>query len=278
MSNKNWYRVSLGVGSLLILIVTIIVLLSIMGSSEKPAPMAAVPTSTPTSPATATPSTASGVINNSNRLITVSAVGEVQATPDIAYLNAGVEVQAATAQAALDKANTGADAIAKALLGAGIAEKDIKTSGINVYPVNPANQDLTFATTPSYYRAYLSLQVTIQDISQAGKVLDVAAKAGANQIGGISYGLKDPAPRHIQALEQAIKQSRPYAEAVARSLGVPLGPVVTVVETPGNYYSPAAMGYGGKGDVTTSIMPGQLSISVQVTVSYALQPAASEAT
>jgi uncharacterized protein YggE len=211
-------------------------------------------------------------------LITVNAVGEVQAAPDIAYLSAGIEVQDATAQAALNKANTGADAIVKALVGAGIAEKDIKTSGINVYPVNPANQDLTFASTPSYYRAYLSLQVTIQDISQAGKVLDVAAKAGANQIGGISYGLKDPAPLHIQALEQAIKQSRPYAEAVARSLGVPLGPVVTVVETPGNYYSPASVGYGGKGDTATSIMPGQLSVSVQVTVSYALQPAAAEAT
>ena len=272
MSNKNWYRVSLGVGSLLILIVILLVLLSIMGSSEKPAPAAAVPTATPTSSTTGAPSTKSEAVINGSRLITVNAVGEVLAAPDVAYLNAGVEVQAATAQAALDKANTGGDAIFKALVGAGIAEKDIKTSGINVYPVNPAGQDLTYSNTPSYYRAYLSLQVTIQDISQAGKVLDVATKAGANQIGGINYGLKDPAPIHIQALEQAIKQSRPYAEAVARSLDAQLGQVVTVVEMPGNYYNAAAgMGYGGKGDTATSILPGQLSINVQVTVSYALQ-------
>jgi uncharacterized protein YggE len=277
MELKKWRWLSALFGALLVGAVAIALTLIFNSGGKTSGAVAAVPTDTP-SPATTVASTptptpatpAATQINlNPNRLVTISAVGQVQAAPDVAYLNVGSEVQAPSAREALDKAKTNGDTIRKALLDAGIDEKNIQTSGISAYPVTVPGKDGQPAIEPSSYRAYVNLSITINDLSKAGSALDAATKAGANQVGGVSYAIKDDSALRAQALEQAVKQARPKAEAIARGMGLQLGQVVTVVEDPGGYYAPQAQFASGKG--AGDLSPGQLTVGVRVTVSFAIQ-------
>ncbi len=249
-----------GAVSLLVLIAMVtMVALSNFGGSVKPA-QAQI-----TAPgATAAPAP------NFARQISVNAVGRVQSAPDVAYLSVGAIVQAPTAREALDKASASAGEIRKALVEAGIPDQDIQTQGINAYPVQIPNREGLPPAEPTSYRASVSFTITINDLSKAGTALDAATKAGANEIGGVNYAIKDDSTLRAQALEQAVKQARPKAEAIARGLGLQLGQVLTVIESP-NYYGggPAATAPGGKG--SDSFAPGQLTVGVSITVSYAIQ-------
>ena len=94
------------------------------------------------------------------------------------------------------------------------------------------------------------VRVTTTDLSILGKLIDAANQAGANSVGGLSFGLQDPEPKVQQALTSATKQAMSHAGAIASGLGGTLGPVVTAQE--GVAYTPivvpsAAVG-GGNGD------------------------------
>jgi uncharacterized protein YggE len=256
MSFASWKRWGFGAGGF-IGILAIVALLA-LGSFGSRAQTAQAQTADPNQPG-----------NTSNRSITVNAVGKVQAAPDVAYLNVGSTVQAPTAKEALDKATAAVEKIRQALVDAGIPDQDIQTQGVSTYPIIPPGKEGGDSTAdPTGYRSNVNLQVTINDLSKAGTALDAATKAGANQIGGLNYGLKDDSTLRAQALEQAVKQARPKAEAIARGLSLQLGQVVTVVEDPNGYYGgpAAASGKGGDG-----LAPGQLTVSVSVRVSYAIQ-------
>jgi uncharacterized protein YggE len=166
---------------------------------------------------------------------------------------------------------TTSEAIYNALIAAGVTTDTIQTSGINVYPVSDPT---TITKGPNGYRASFTFYVAISDLGNAGKILDSVTKAGANQISGLSYGIKDDTVYKAQALEKALQLARPKAEAIARSLGTEITQVLTVQEVQGSYYSPGlAYGPGGKSDAGAgvSIAPGELTVSAQIVISYGIQ-------
>lgn len=202
------------------------------------------------------------------RTIAVNAVGQIMSAPDQANLSVGSEINGKTAKEALDKAKAQSDLIKNAILKVGIEEKDIRTSGVNAYPINTSDKNgISMTGEPTTYRAYLNLNITINDLTKAGAVLDAATTAGANQVGGLSYSIKDDSTLRAQALEQAVKQAKPKADAIARGLGLQVGQVISVVED-ANYYAVGNIG-GGKGSAgDAGINGGELSVSVRVTITY----------
>ena len=64
----------------------------------------------------------------------ISASGEVSRVPDLAIISAGVVTRASTAAAALQQNSARMDRVISALKGAGVADRDIQTSSINLYP------------------------------------------------------------------------------------------------------------------------------------------------
>src|SRR3546814_970590 len=77
------------------------------------------------------PPTSSG---SEGTLLSVSAQAEASRVPDVASLSTGVVTQAADANAALAANATQMNKVMAAIKAAGIAEKDIRTSGISVNP------------------------------------------------------------------------------------------------------------------------------------------------
>jgi uncharacterized protein YggE len=122
------------------------------------------------------------------------------------------------------------------------------------------------------YNASNTVTVRLEDLSRVGPVIDAGLKAGANQLEGVQFGLRDELPSRQQALKQAVNEARGKAEAMAEALRVNLGEVLEVSE--GASISPRYEALNGRvfaaaqADVATPVSPGQLDVSATVTIRY----------
>jgi uncharacterized protein len=203
--------------------------------------------------------------------ITVTGEGKVKVKPDTASLSVGVQATAATATEALNQANTSAAALIAALKGAGIADNDIATSGLSIYP-----QYGTSGNTITGYQASNNVTVTVRDITQTGPVIDAAAAAAANNItiGGVSFYVDDTEALIGAARADAINNARKRAGEYAAAAGVTVGGVVQIseasVNNPVPQFYPAAAADVSLASAATPIQTGTQDLTVSVTVVYEL--------
>ena len=119
------------------------------------------------------------------------------------------------------------------------------------------------------YTAGNTVRVTTTDLSQIGLLIDAANQAGANSVGGLSFGLQNPEPLVEQALTLATKQATAHASAIAAGLGGKLGAVLSAQE--GSSYAPIAVGAAGAGAaVTTPVQTGTVTVYATVTIQVGL--------
>lgn len=203
------------------------------------------------------------------KAISVSGTGVVSMTPDIGWFTASVVTQAVTAAQAEQQNNDAMSKVISALRQAGIAEKDIQTVA---FSLNPTYQDSKDPTKPPIlvgYSARQSISVTVRDVAAIGKMLDLAISSGANEMGGIYFGLSDAKAQQAQsqALDLAVKDANSKAQAIAKSAGVTLvGPISINL---GSSYQPVRVGLAEAAAQPAPIMPGQLQYTVNVQINYA---------
>ena len=207
------------------------------------------------------------------RQLSVVGVGQVYATPDIAYINVGVRSQADTVAAALEQNNTQARAIKDTLMGEGVAEEDIQTSSFNVYP--QSEYDFQGNITRTFYVVENTVYVTVRDLNALGTVLDAVATSGANTIYGINFDLQDKAPAQSDARALAVESARTQAQELADLTGVELGEITSITtfySYPMQYYG-YGMGGGGAAPMasTVPIAAGQMQVNSEVTIVFAIK-------
>jgi uncharacterized protein len=207
------------------------------------------------------------------RTIKVVGEGKVTAKPDIAQTSIGVEITGATVKEASAEANRIMEKMSTALKAQGVLDKDIQTSGYSIWVERPVGQN--GAAGKTIYHVSNNVNVTIRDLAKAGTVIDGAIEAGANTINGINFSLADPAKSASDARAKAIINAKAKAEEIARLNGVKIGEIISISEVIGgngyynsvlNQISPQGMG-GGAG----AIAPGELEISMQMEITYAIQ-------
>jgi uncharacterized protein YggE len=115
------------------------------------------------------------------------------------------------------------------------------------------------------YTASNTVEVTTRDLSIIGRLIDAASQAGANQVHGLRFGLRNPEPLRAQALSAAAKQARAHAEAIASGLGARLGTVITAQEGSAVVIRSPEMTTADT-RVTTPIETGTVDIQATVTV------------
>ena len=186
----------------------------------------------------------------------------IMVNPDQAQLNVGVTTRAETAQAAADQNAATTNAVINALKAVVGSSGTIQTVG---YTVNPTYNNLSVLTG---YAVTNTLQVTTADLSLPGPLIDAANKAGATNVGSLTFGLKDSDPTRQQALTLAAKQAVAHASAIAAGLGVKTGALLAAQEgaTVTPYY---ATGLGAAAS-STPILTGTVSVSATVTASVLL--------
>ena len=203
----------------------------------------------------------------------VNATGEVTRVPDLAVISAGVVTRSPNATAALQDAAQRMQRVIAALKRAGIADRDIQTSNVNLNPDYryPENQ----APQITGYTASNQLTIKFHDIRNSGKILDALVAEGANQISGPNLTIEHPEAALDEARAAAIANGRARAELYARSLGLRIVRVVAVSESGGYAIAPPAPPpppMMARMDVAqTKIEPGEQKLQVSVAMTFELQ-------
>ena len=116
-----------------------------------------------------------------------------------------------------------------------------------------------------------SLKVTINDLTQAGAILDAAVSAGANSVSGISFGLKDDGAMRDAALLDAVKNARSLADVAAAGLGLKVTGVQSVtVDSYGGatpFYNDFAAAPRSAG-ANVPVEPGEVTVRASVRVTF----------
>lgn len=207
--------------------------------------------------------------STSDRTITVTGEGYVDVTPDIALLRAGVTTEGKTAAEATHANNAAMTKVLAALKQAGIAERDIGTTQFSINPVHE-NQP-GHASRITGFRVTNQVSVKIRDVHRVGTVLDAAVAAGANDIYGVQFTVSQRSQRLDQARTEAVKDAQRKAELLAKAGGARLGPVTLIREGGASPrpYAPTALRAAA---ASVPIAVGQQTLSVSVTVTFALLP------
>ena len=214
------------------------------------------------------------VIANVEHSITVTSSAQVKVVPDKARIDIGVTSQEATAEQAQTANAQAVDALISALVSQGVAEKDIQTEYVNLYP----SYDYS-SNAPSIvgYEMTTSLAVSGLDVNAVGDVLEAAVAAGATRTDGIRFYASNYDEAYAQALNDAIAASKEKAQTMAKTAGVRLGGIIGVTEgyqdASARYGSPNALYAADTAASGSSLktMPGELDVEANVTVSYVIE-------
>jgi len=205
----------------------------------------------------------------------ISATGEVTRVPDLAIISAGVQTLKPTATAAIEENATKMERVRAALKRAGIEDKDIQTSSINLNPEYQYDQNRPPRLTG--YRASNTVNIKFRDLKRTGAILDALVAEGSNQINGPSLTIDKPEAALDEARTKAIANGRARAELYARALGMRVVRLLSVSES-GGYSVPPPMPYAAEASMVmaqrsakTEIDPGTQQLQVNVSMSFEVQ-------
>ncbi len=201
--------------------------------------------------------------------ITVTGFGQASGSPDVAHIQLGIDLISEDLGEAVAQASAGMEPLIEAIRQVGVAAEDIQTTNFNVWAEDRYDPERGGPTGERVYHVSNAVRVTVRGIDQLQAVIDAAIGAGANNIYGLSFDMEDPAALEEEARLQAIEDARQRAGQIAEAIGATLGDPIIVEETGGVAPFPEAamVGMGGGGG---GIQEGQLSVSVQLDVTFSI--------
>ncbi len=207
--------------------------------------------------------------------ISVIGEGEVNVAPDMAILNLSVLREADTARAALTANNEAMKQVLAALKEAGIAERDLQTSGLSIQPrYAQPGKDRAGEPKISGYSVSNALTVRVRNLADAGGILDKVVGLGVNQGGGIAFVKDDMKPTLTEARKRAVADAVARAKTLAEAAEIRLGKILSIEEQSS---MPRPMPYGGAlrmaaKDASVPIESGENTYRTQVNVIFEIAP------
>lgn len=208
------------------------------------------------------------------RSIAVSASGTAYGEPDEASFDAGVSALNEDVQTATAQVNERVSSLLAALQEAGVAERDIRTTNVSIYPEQ--SYDNSGQPGQLRYRVVNSVHVTVRDTEQLGRLLGLSVEAGANEISGVAFSVADPGALERQAREEAMNAAHAKAVQLAALAPVELGQVRSISETTqGGSPQPLpefrAEAMASDAGASMPVSSGQLAVTVTVQVVYGIE-------
>ncbi len=221
-------------------------------------------------------------------IVSTSGTATTKVRPDKFSVTVGVETNSTTAEEAASK---NADLLAKVIAAfkdLGIAEKQISTSNYNVYPVYSAKEPANVCRMMEGYQippeCYVDQEVTSYRASNsvtitldanggvdAGKVIDTAIKAGANNVNGVYFFLSNERQEEIRdsLIGEAIANARHRAAVAAKAVGMSVSGVQSI-NLNDVYFPVFSRGVGGVAEslMATPTLPGEQEVSTTVNIVF----------
>jgi uncharacterized protein YggE len=200
--------------------------------------------------------------------ISVTGSGTVQGTPDTVSFQIGVQNVATSAAQALSANNARVAALENSLLGHGVAQKDMQTSGLDIYE-NTNNQGAVTGFT-----VVDDLNVTMHQIGNAGAAIDAAVHAAGNgvELDGVTFSISNESKLLAAARAKAMQNARTEASQVASGGNASLGAIEKITDQENSTSNVFPYSNFQASGLTASVplKAGSQSINVQVSVVYAL--------
>ncbi len=204
--------------------------------------------------------------------ININTSAELKQVPDIAVITASVITQNKSAKFAMqDNARQMSGAFA-ALKAAGIADKDMQTSGVNLNP-----EYVYIEKKPPQIKSYSvsnTLIIKIRDLTKVGSVLDALVAQGINSVNGPNFQIEDPDKALDKARAEAMKKAMDRAALYANIAGMKVKRVISINES-GGYQPPMPiyreMAMAKVDAVETPVAPGEVTMNVSLNVQIELE-------
>lgn len=192
--------------------------------------------------------------------------------PDVAVIWLGVISRADSAQQAMARTARTARQVLDAVERLGVSAREVKTRGLQLAPLFRSD-DKAGAERPIGYEARYDLEITLRDMELVGAVVDEAVQAGANQVQGIRFSVRDLQAVQQEVLRQAVADGLRRAQTLAEAAGVRLGALRSVEDVqlsgPPMLASPTAL--AGRLSAAVPIAPGELTLQASVLLTFQLR-------
>lgn len=212
--------------------------------------------------------------------LNINAEARINKAPDIAFINAGVTEERATAAEAMAAQAAAMNGVFAALEKAGIARKDIQTSGLSLYPrydyieVKQRDGSTRGQQKLAGYVATNSVTARVRNLDTLGATIDSLVKAGGNTFSGVTFALDNDKDIKNEARAQAMKDAIAKAELYAKASGLKVARIVTISE--GYEYSPQPV-MMARADMAmemaaapTPVAGGEIGVTASVSVMFEL--------
>ncbi len=200
-------------------------------------------------------------------LVRAVGIGTVSVQPDQARIDFSVITTATTAQSAASQNATQVGTLIAALQALLGTTGNVQTIGYSLGP----NYNYPPNGTPvlTGYTASNTVEVSANDLSMAGAIIDTGVQAGATNVQSLQFTLKNPDPAKQQALTLATTQAKAHATAMASGVGMHTGGVHSISEEVSASLPP---GIAAPGANTTPVLPGLINVTATVTLEVDLTP------
>jgi uncharacterized protein YggE len=164
-------------------------------------------------------------VNRQNKTIAVTAEESTTADAEVAVLAIGYHNYGPTQDAAFQENVRAAERITKALLDAKVPKANIETDKLRLARTEIDEKWTADMKKERQFVAEQSWHVTVS-ASEAQTVVDLAVKAGANEVDDVEWNVADPVALQAKASGAALAKARIVADRMAKGLGTKLGELV----------------------------------------------------
>ena len=220
-------------------------------------------------------------VDHDETLLTVTATGRSDATPDEARIQLGVQSLAGTAEEASRANREKMEKVTDSLARLGVKADDVQTRNLTLNRID-------YGKDRGRFRADNVVEVRMRDTKRVGESIAAATDAGANLLSGPELRISDREKANKSAYAAAYRAAYSRAEAYAGAAGLKIGRVLAIHDA-GESGVPMPYGRAGYGDANMSAQtaappppqevmnqsmpfsPGTTTTEVRVRVDFALE-------
>lgn len=210
--------------------------------------------------------------------ISLSAQGTVSKPADELQMNIGVITFKDTAEEALHENSLKIAAVIDSLKSSGLTNHDYETGHFSINPTYtpyPKNPPPDWKQSINGYEVSNTIFIHTSQINSAGKLIDAANQAGANNVNSISFVLHDPRTYWNEAISLAVENAISDAQTIAKAANLRLIRILTISMENNHYIPPRGGAYSAKiadFSAVPAIEAGEVKITANVNITYEIAP------
>ncbi len=200
------------------------------------------------------------------KTVVVTGQGEIIAIPDMAVVTLGITSENKVLSVAYKANNTKMNELTAGLIKLGVKKVDIQTSNFTVYP----NYNYTGGKNVLLgYQVTNNVTIKIRNIENAGKILESAIVAKANNVYGLEFRLSDSTKEYKLALDAAIKNAEDKAKSMTGYFNLKIKKPISIKEISIGNPTPIMVNkVMESADQSANVNPGSATVSANVEVEF----------